>query len=76
MIKSKIRSPLVVLWLGFGAFTLVSRVQSLAGKLRSCKLRDTAKKPKKLKIENITEKLKYLNGSAFYLSKLISLAIS
>ena len=31
---------------------------------------------KNKKIENITAKLKRLNGSAFYLSKLISLAIS
>ena len=35
--------------MGFQAFTVVAGVQSLIGKMRSCKPRDTAKK--KLKIE-------------------------
>ena len=37
-------NSLAVQWLGLGAFTARARVQSLVGKLRSCKPRDGPKK--------------------------------
>ena len=41
----------MVQWLGLGAFTARSQVQSLVGELRSCKPRGAAIKKKKIVVE-------------------------
>ena len=45
-LKFKIGNSLVVLWLGFGAFTALAWVQSLVRELRSHKLSSMTKKKK------------------------------
>ena len=45
-------SSLVAQWLAFQASATVARVQSLVRELRSCKLRGTAPKKKRLNVEN------------------------
>ena len=42
--KEVLGSPLVVLWSGFGVFTAMAQVQSVAGELRSHRPHSTAKR--------------------------------
>ena len=50
--KEQFRDSLAVQWLGLGAFTAGARVQSLVGKLRSCKPHGVPPAPKTNKQTN------------------------